>query len=163
MLVTACSSPPPKRPTVDDNYNYGSPYMWQMNSIVNDDAVRYMTRRFQADGGQIISVGQDYKLIFPVQGTFYFNSPRIQWPAYKLLNDVAAYMRLFNKVDVKVVAFTRATGDSERDLALSWARARNVADYLWSQRVGASVMYTRGYVAMNQVDRIEISFRHVLV
>lgn len=161
--LVACGKPPPKEPKVNNSYNYGSRYMWEMNGYQNDQLLRYLERRFVKDGGQVISVGQDYKLIFPNNMIFYNNSPRIYWNAYRVLNDVSRYLRVFNKSEVKVVVYVQSTGNPDRDHALSSMRSVNISDYLWGQNIGTGLMYAKGYVTTSQFNQIEISFRNVMV
>lgn len=163
--LTACSSPtPPLNYALNNNYRYGNFYMRDMNKDVNDQVLQQKEAALKAGGVQIVSVGQVYKIIFPADILFYANSPRIQWTAYPLLNDIAPYIRTFNKIEVAVAGFTESTGNPARDRALSINRARNVANYLWEQAIGANIIYVQGYVIPCKPDRskIEISFRSLL-
>lgn len=162
MLLSGCSSAPPKNLPLE-KYQYGSLYMRQMNYAINDKLVLAWEAQLRKEGVTIISVGQEYKMVMPTSSLFYANSPRIQWNSYALLNDIASYLRCFNKVDVKVAGVTESTGNSERDRALSFNRARNVENYLWTQEIGADFIYIRGYVVPEQPGRLEISFRSVMM
>lgn len=167
LALSACgaSSPPPFVSTYTVNgYQYGSRYMNTVNAIVNDAALQKQEEALQASGARIISVGQEYDIVLPVDTLFYLNSPRIQWTSYGLLNKTASLLRLFNKEEVRVLVVTRATGFPQHDYALGAARARNVEDYLWGQDTGAAFMYARSEVA-TQADansRVEISFRSAM-
>ncbi len=163
-MLAACSSSPPKKNNLPlDKYQYGSLYMRQMNYAINDKLILAWEEQLRKDGVSIITVGQEYKLVAPTNLIFYPNSPRIQWGSYGVLNDIASYLRCFNKVELKVAAITEATGRNSRDQALSFNRARSVENYLWGQEVGAGFIYIRGYVVAKQPGRIEISFRSVMM
>jgi outer membrane protein OmpA-like peptidoglycan-associated protein len=162
--MAACTSSPPKKNDLPlDKYQYGSLYMRQMNYAINDKLVLAWEEQLRKDGVSIITVGQEYKLVAPTNLIFYPNSPRIQWESYRVLNHIASYLRCFNKVEVKVAAVTESTGRSERDQALSFNRARSVANYFWGQEIGAGFIYIRGYVVAEQPGRMEISFRSVMM
>ncbi len=166
LVITACSSSSPQKTSSDvlDKYRYGSVYMRQMNYSLNDKVTKDKEIALKKDGVQIVSVGQEYKLIIPANILFYSNSPRIQWKSYALLNEVVSYMRDFSKVDVKVAGYTQSTGSPTLDRALGINRARNVGDYLWGQEIGAGILYVRGYVDSACLpDRLEISFRSVVM
>ena len=137
--------------------------MRQMNYAINDKLILAWEEQLQKDGVNIISVGQEYKLVIPTSLLFYANSPRIQWNSYAILNDIASYLRCFNKVEVKIAGITEATGNAARDRALSLNRARSVDNYFWGQEIGADFIYIRGYVVSHQPGRLEISFRSVMI
>lgn len=162
VMATGCSSSTPP-PFLPNDYQYGNYYMRQMNYAINDKLVTAWEEQLRKDGGQIISVGQEYKLILPADILFYTNSPRVQWDSYALLNDVASYLRCFNKVEVQVTGITKATGNAMRDRALSMNRARNVETYLSGQEVGAGIIYIRGYVVTGQPSKVEVSFRSLMM
>lgn len=165
LLLASCSSPsPPAEPSalLVDNYRYGDIYMQQMNYAIDDKITQKKEAALKKEGVQIITVGQQYKLIISAEILFYPASPRIQWKSYALLNNIVSYIQDFSKIDVKVAGFTQATGNPERDRALGINRARNVSNYLWEQEIGAGIVYVRGYV-VTQPSSIEISFRSIVM
>lgn len=163
IALASCSPPPPPQAGINNSYIYGSDYMWNMNNAVNDHLVQLSEEALIKKGGKIVSVGQEYKWIFPTDLLFYPHSPRLQWNAYGLLNNIAFYLGIFNKTEIQIAGFTQSTGDFARDKALSMARARKVSDYLWGQEVGANIIYIQGYQTKDKGDRIEISFRSIMV
>lgn len=128
-----------------------------------------LTQPLTSIGVQIINIGEDYLMIIPADVLFYPQSPRIYWSNYRVLNNVVAYLKFFRKVTVKVAGYTSVLGSEKRNAALSLARARNVANYLWSQDVDTRLMYIRGYGSHRLMygghpesrlnERIEIMFR----
>jgi|GEM_PF-7071541 len=142
-------------------YDYGSKYIQSVNKQYNDTLVTAAEQKLKRHCIEIFSVGQDYKIRIPVNEIFYANSPRIRWESYALLNDAVTYLKYFNKIDLKIAAYTSPTGNLERDKALAVARARNVSDYFWGQAVDARVIYVKGYVFPN-TNRIEMSFRSAM-
>ena len=162
--MVGCASSPTQPSSIEvKNDDYGRAYMLKLNSIVNDNAVRDQEEQLKKGGAQIVSVGQEYKVVIPADILFYENSPRIRWEAYALLNDSVAYIQNFNKIDVEVAGYTESTGDPLRDRALSLNRARKVADYMWGQKMGENITYIQGYVIPCQPGRLEISFRSVMM
>lgn len=168
-VLPACSSPPP--PFVStytiNGYQYGSTYMNTVNTIVNDGKVRKLESELKASGGRVISVGQEYKIIIPADAIFYTNSPRIVWTSYGVLNQVASFLRLFNKEEVEILVMTSSpcySNYAERDHALGMSRAHAIEDYLWGQDTGAAFMFSRAGIAtpQNAISRVEISFRSIM-
>lgn len=126
-------------------------------------------------GVTVITMGQEYLISIPSNTLFYHKSPRVRWESYGLLNDVACYLKQFRKVSMSVIAHTPKTDFEKRNQSLSVARARNVADYLWSQAIDARFVsmqgmgsekpiYNRADIGANvNNDRVEITFRNVIV
>jgi intracellular multiplication protein IcmN len=124
---------------------------------------------------EVINIGEDYLISLPGNRIFHGPSPRIKWGAYRDLNLVAAYLHQFSKVTVMVVGHTDDSQPEDRALALSRARAQNIADYLWSQNIDARVLHAKGEgshqpIASNATpegrehnQRIEIVFRKLMV
>lgn len=165
-LLSGCSSSEPDEETrpIAKNYRYGSYYMRMVNKKHNEDALMSLQNMLKQQGVNVISIGQEYKLVVPADRLFYNNSPRIQWASYALLNDIVDYIQLFNKQEVKVAAYTDGCENPLRSQALSMNRARSVANYLVDQDVGANIVYIRGYLITQhfEVDRLEVSFRSVM-
>ena len=159
--LVGCSSSSKNNDLPLNKYQYGSLYMRQMNYAINDKLVQAWQAQLEKDGVSIISVGQEYKLTVPTSNLFYANSPRVRWESYGILNDIASYLRCFNKDVIKIAGVTEASGRPERDKALSFNRARSVENYFWGQETGAGLIYIRGYVVPEQPSRLEISFRSV--
>lgn len=111
---------------------------------VSDRRAKALRLKLQKSGLDIISVGQDYRIIIPIQKLFYNTSPRILDKAYGTLNEVIAYLQQFRKVTVRVSAYS-SDKDAARAGALSLARARTVADYLWTQAIDARLVYTQAH------------------
>ncbi|NKB46545.1 MAG: OmpA family protein [Legionellales bacterium] len=124
---------------------------------------------------KIIRVGEDYLISLPNSRLFYGPSPRIQWEAYRDLNLIAEYLHQFSKITVMVVGHTDDAQTEDRNLALSRARAQNIADYLWSQNIDTRVLKAKGQGSQNPIatnvvaqgradnQRVEIIFRKLMV
>lgn len=125
------------------------------------------------DGVQIINQADEHMLVIPSNAIFYGQTPRIAWNSYGVLNHVATYLCSFKKITVRVAGYTNSVGTSVRNLALSKARAQNVANYLWSQNIDTRLLYVKGFGSGNPIasnktergriqnDRIEITFRQL--
>ncbi|GGI89935.1 hypothetical protein GCM10007966_18320 [Legionella impletisoli] len=130
-----------------------------------------MQKRLETQGVRVITIGQNYLISIPAAAVFANNSPRVRWESYGLLNDVACYLKQFRKVAVNVNAFTGKCVSPPRDLALTAARSRAVADYLWSQNIDSRFIFTHGLGSDKPIlalvkkgdqsinSRIEITFR----
>lgn len=143
-----------------------------LGSAVGDNIGRHQTIQDQLVSHRInlIEVGDEIKIVIPVDDYYFSNSPRLNPHYYCVLCNVARYMRGIPKASVKVSAYTDNTESEERSLALTRAQARAMANYLWQQGIDARMIYPAGYgsnfpVAHNQLPkgraqnrRIEITF-----
>lgn len=130
-----------------------------------------MQERLEKQGVKIVTIGQNYLVSIPSSAVFAAQSPRIKWGCYGVLNDVACYLKQFRKVAVSVSSFTGKCVSPPRDRALTLARSRAVADYLWSQDIDSRFIFTHGLGADKPIgafaskgdntanSRIEITFR----
>lgn len=144
--------------------------------LIGNDMQSKMTKPDQIrdvlihQGAQVIQMGDNFLISIPNAELFYGNSPRIRWSSYSLLNLVADYLKYYPKISVRVVGYTDDLHEPKRDVALSRARAQNVANYLWSQEIDTRLIYAQGYgqahpIADNNYprgrawnERIEIMF-----
>lgn len=118
---------------------------------VSDRITRKLAQKLKKEGVDIVTVGQDYRLIVPIQKLFYNTSPRVMPSAFGTLNLVVDYLKQYQKVTVRVSAYS-SDSDSARAGALSLARARTVADYIWSQDVDARLVYTQAHSVESGLD-----------
>jgi intracellular multiplication protein IcmN len=142
---------------------------------LGDAKIITLEKRLTKKGVQIISVGQDYLLSIAMASLFGDQSPQLTWKSYDELNEVACYLRQFRKVGVEITGYTSRYVSTEREFALSAARAEAVAHYLWSQGVETRLLFSRGVGndqplvmgarASDQSPnaRIEITFRRAIV
>src|SRR3990167_3489759 len=112
---------------------------------VNDQTILEMEKLLRHEGIRVISEGDQYLVSVPAKYLFAEQSPRLTWKSFKLLNDLACYLRLFRKVGVEVSAYTSKYASVKREHALSLARAQAVADYLWSQRIETRFLFSHGH------------------
>lgn len=90
----------------------------------------------------------------PVDETTWFNFDRLlfdtnqatlQPSSQEQLNNIAAILKAYPNVHVKIGGYTDNTGDPATNMALSTARAKNVMDALIAQGVDASRLESQGY------------------
>lgn len=155
-------------------YNNASPTLPYKVEGASDSQRIQMYKRFNETGIKIVTIGQDYLISIPAMALFAEQSPRIRWESYELLNDVVCYLKQFRKVSVNVRAFSTKCGSPQRERALTLARSRGVADYLWSQQIDSRFIFTQGlgsdkpYVGLVSPDdlspnaRVEITFRNAV-
>lgn len=144
-------------------------------ATASDPRVIAMQENFRKRGIKVITIGQDYLIAIPSSLLFPNQSPRLTWASYAVLNDVACFMKNFRLVAVNITAYAVKYQSVRREQALTLARARNVAEYLWSQGIDSRFIFTEGagsdkpIVAMPQGgdlspnSRIEITFRDAIV
>ncbi|ETO92538.1 type IVB secretion system protein IcmN/DotK [Legionella oakridgensis] len=136
-----------------------------------DTAVIKMQENFNKNGIQVITLGQDYLISIPSSHLFANQSPRLTWRSYALLNDIACYLRQFRKITIHITAYSSKCGSPQRERALTLARARAVANYLWTQNIDSRFIFTHGLGSDKPIlglvqggdkspnSRIEITFR----
>ena len=140
----------------------------------NDRVIAAMQARFNREGVQVITMGQDYLISIPSVALFSAESPQLTWASYALLNAVTCYLKEFRKVAITVTAFSNKCVSAQRDRALTLARARAVGDYLWSQGIDSRFIFTQGLGSDKPIvssagigdkspnSRIEITFRDMV-
>jgi len=138
----------------------------------SDKSKQKWQAKIQQQGVQFLSLGQDHLISIQAGLLFSEQSPALTWDAYKLLNDIACYLKQFRKISVNVVGFVDPYISAEREHALTLKRARVVGSYLWSQGITSRFIFTEGVGAdrpkvayrklgdVSQNARIEITFRH---
>ncbi len=96
-------------------------------------------------GGQVFVLGDQVKIILPSSTLFHSMTGNLNTSAYPTLAKVAAYLRSFDKISVKVAAYTNATGPARINQELSQEQADRVARYLWSEGINARLLTSVGY------------------
>lgn len=169
VLITACHN---SRFQPSDDGSFRLP---KKVAGTSDAAVINMQRNFHKRGITIITIGSDYLISIPSSALFADQSPRIRWESYALLNDVVLFLQQFRKVGVNVTAYSSKYVSVRREHAVTLARARAVANYLWSQGIESRFIFTEGAgsdkpaVSFSQGgdqspnSRIEITFRDAIV
>ena len=140
----------------------------------SDANITFLQARLNKAGVNILTLGQDYLLVIPSSLLFATQSPKLTWESYQLLNEVVCYLQQFRKITIHVNAFSSQFVSERREHALTLARAKTVAEYLWSQGIDSRFIFTQGsgsdkpiVVSKGGGDlspnaRIEISFRRAL-
>lgn len=141
----------------------------------SDWTIESLEQKLTQQGVKIIIMGQDYLISVPSRLLFAYESPKVNWGSYALLNDIVAYLRQFRKISVHINGYSSCYISKKRTLALTLARARAVADYLWSQDIETRLIFTRGLgndkpivafakcTDLSPNSRIEIIFRRTIV
>jgi len=142
----------------------------------SDPRVVKMMKQFNRSSAvNVLTIGQDYLISMPSSALFPDESPRLTWKGYSYLNQVVAFMKQFRKIAVHVTSFSNKYVSVAREQALTSARARAVADYLWSQGIDSRFIFTEGAGSDKPVtavtargdnapsSRIEITFRDAIL
>lgn len=131
--------------------------------------------RFEKKGIKVVTLGENYLISVRSAMLFPDQSPRLLWAAYQPLNEIVGFIKEFRKVGIHVTAFCSPYRSTRREDALTLARARVVADYLWSQGIDSRLIIAKGegsrrpFVASTQGgdksanSRIEITFRDAII
>lgn len=174
ILMSLCLLVSCHRPSSDDLIEPDKKLPQQVAGAT-DKRIAKMQHNFSKQGVQLITIGQNYLLSIPSSTLFPNQSPQLTWGAHGVLNNVACYLKEFRKISIYVTAYSSCYMSKQRERALTLARARNVADYLWEQGVDARFIFTQGIgsdkpILMNAMksddegnSRIEITFRRAVV
>lgn len=170
LLLSSCQRGGNYQPLEEDVYR-----LPKKVAGTSDYAVIMMQKNFNKRGVKVITIGSDYLVSIPSAALFADQSPRIRWESYALLNQVVLFLKQFRKVGVNVTSYSSQYVSSRREQALTLARARVVANYLWSQGIDSRFIFTEGAGSDKPVvsfyqggdkspnSRIEITFRDAIV
>lgn len=133
-------------------------------------------RNFNRQGlVKVMTIGSDYMISIPSAILFPDQSPRLTWTSYQTLNRVVSLMKEFRKIAVNVTAYSSQYESVKREQALTLARARVVADYLWSQGIDSRFIFVEGAGSEKPIahyrqagdhapsSRVEITFRDAII
>ncbi len=144
-------------------------------SGADDRAVMRIQKSLVGCGVAVITIGQDYLVGIPSVLLFPNQSPKLTWGSYGLLNNVARFLKQFRIIAINVTSYSGKNISTKREQALTLARARAVADYLWSQGIDSRFIFTEGAGSDKPImsyplggdktfnSRIEITFREAIV
>lgn len=126
-------------------------------------------------GIKVLKNGQDYLIRIPSRLLFNRQSPQLKMSAYEPLDRVICFLKEFRTVSIQVTAYGIKYVSLQREDALTLARARAVADHLWSQCVDARFIFVDGQGSRKPItanscggdfsanSRIEITFKDVIL
>ena len=124
-----------------------------------------------ADGVQVIKLGQTIRVVLLSDELFNPDSANMQENYRPVLRALSGLMQTYDKVNVKVAAYTDSLGRVKRQQGLTTRQAQVVASFLWSHGIDARLEYAEGYNRKNPVGwngskdgrfdnrRVEVSFR----
>lgn len=170
LLLSGCKRGGNYQPLEEDVYR-----LPKKVAGASDYTVMTMQKKFDKRGVKVITIGSDYLISIPSQALFADQSPRIRWESYALLNQVVVFLKQFRKIGVNVTSYSSHYVSSRREQALTLARARVVANYLWSQGIDSRFIFSEGAGSDKPVvsfylggdkspnSRIEITFRDAIV
>ncbi len=119
-------------------------------------------------GVRTIHVGETYRLVLSSDVLFMPESANIRKCQFSVLNDVARFLRRYQKVVVIVAAYKNPSGDPRYDVGLTRQQAYNVVTYLWNRNVDARMMEGIGFGGECRLSnwcslnrRVEIIFHYI--
>jgi outer membrane protein OmpA-like peptidoglycan-associated protein len=104
-----------------------------------------LREELQGTGVSVTRIGDDIILNMPGNITFDVNQAAINANFYPVLNSVSKVALEFDKTLVDVAGHTDSTGTVAYNMELSQRRANSVGQYLQSQGVMATRIYSQGY------------------
>jgi intracellular multiplication protein IcmN len=139
-----------------------------------DATIMKYAKKLNRKGVKVVTIGQDYMISIPANFLFEPETPHLKWKSYALLNEIVVFLKQFRKIAINVASYSHRYVSPQREHALTLARSRVVADYLWSQGVDGRLIFTQGlgsdkpiiaYIrgGDNSVNsRVEITFREAV-
>lgn len=156
LLLTACAKKAPPKPKAP-------PTLAQIR--------HHYIHQLRDNDVQVIKLGQTMRIVLFTDYLFNPNSANMQQRYRPVMRTLARLMHTYDKVTVKVAAYTNSGNNMKRAQALTTRQAQVVARYLWSRGINARLEYAVGFNQQNPVGwngsamgrhfnrRIEISFR----
>lgn len=135
--------------------------------------IKYM-KKLRRKGVTVINIGEDFMISIPATFLFDPQTPHMKWRSYKLLNEVAIFLKQFRKITIYVDSYSSKYVSPQRERALTLARSRVVSEYLWSQGVDSRFIFTQGLGSDKPImantsggdysanARVEIKFRRAV-
>lgn len=139
-----------------------------------DAAIMKRAKKLNRNGVKVVTMGQDYMISIPASFLFEPESPHLQWKSYALLNEIASFLKQFRKIAINIASYSSKYVSPQREHALTLARSRVVAEYLWSQGVDSRFIFTQGLGSDKPIisftpggdysanARVEITFRRAV-
>lgn len=170
LVLTGCKKPAPL-PLDDESFRLPRKVAGTSDAKV----IAMMKRMNRSSVINVLTMGQNYLISMPSTALFPDESPRLTWKGYGVLNQAVMFMKQFRKVAVNVTSYSNQYVSVAREQALTSARARAVADYLWSQGIDSRFVFTEGAGSDKPVtavtergdrspnSRIEITFRDTIL
>lgn len=170
-LMVACCCKPPNILPIEERYHLPA----RVNGASDKVMMRLIKEFNKNNVVKIITIGQAYLISIPSSALFADQSPRIKWESYALLNQIVKFMKQFRKIAVTVTSYSSQYVSVRREQALTLARARGVADYLWNQGVDSRFIFIEGAGSEKPISsftgggdrtpnsRIEITFHDALI
>jgi len=93
----------------------------------------------------VIILGDQVLIVLPSEQVFDDSTPRIRSQAYSTLDKIAALIRSWTTMSVKISAYTGGMRTSHANLQLSQKQAESVEKYLWAKGVNTRLLYAQGY------------------
>jgi intracellular multiplication protein IcmN len=120
---------------------------------------------------QVIQLGETLRFVMFSDDLFHPDSANLYGDYRQVLVLLAELINTYDKIDVKVAAYTDNIGDVTRQQALTTRQAQVIASFLSEQGIDARMTYAVGYNRRDAVDwngsasgrhnnrRVEVSFR----
>jgi flagellar motor protein MotB len=126
-----------------------------------------LINKLHRDGVQVERMGDKVLIILPSDAFFFQKSTRLNPAYYPALTNVIAFINCYEKIEIKVAAYTDSCGCTEENLGLTRNQATNLASYLWNHGLDARLIYPVGYGEACPIGtdchnrRIEITLTHL--
>lgn len=126
---------------------FGASYGAYINSNINlEDDLRNR-------GVNLVELGDQLMIVIPSARLFSPMASQIRPEAFTTLYLVTKYINRFNKILVKIAAYTNDTGSPRVDISLSNEQAQSIAKFFLADGIDARLLYAVGYGGTHLVSR----------
>jgi len=124
-------------------------------------------------GVKVIHVGETITIVLPSDKAFYPDSANINPCFIPVLKAVSEYVFCYEKINIRIAAYTDCQCSPFRNQVLSQAQAQTIAKTLWCNGIDARLLLAAGYgsdcpiannatcLGRSQNRRVEICFRYI--
>lgn len=117
------------------------------------DSEASLKDKLENRGATVIVLGDQIMIVMPSSRLFQPQSAELKADGYDTLGLVAGYVNSYNKMLVKVAAYTDRGGSKRIDLALSQQQAEQIERVLVLTGIDARVLYGVGYGPVRMVEQ----------
>lgn len=109
-----------------------------------------LIERLEKGGVQVIQVGDEWRLILPMQRFFIKHSSVLLTTAYPTLNDVVALLNQQTNFGINVLAYTISLDNFRPNVSLAQQRAQALVDYFLQRGLNTRLITASAWKGMNE-------------
>ncbi len=144
-ILSACSLPPPVTPVYSNKTPAPKgPTDCYGNLLPAPNPCAVILNKVQSQGTLVIIKGNEVTMVMPSDRYFSPGSTALRTNSFPLLDNIAATLACYRKVDVSVKAYSDTQGTEKFTKAVTQSQATQIARYLWKAGANARIMQADG-------------------